>query len=174
MSKRGRWLDRSFEFDFAVELHAELLERLRGTPARLEGRLRGLGREVLSRRSEEGKWSIQEHAGHLMDLESLFAGRLDDFDAGAPELRPADVTNQKTEDADHNSSDLESILAGFRRERMALVGRLDALEFDDFARTALHPRLNQPMRLCDMMCFQAEHDDHHLATITELIKRSDE
>ena len=68
----------------------------------------------------------------------------------------------------------KSDCAGFRRDRMALVGRLDALEPDDFARSALHPRLNQPMRLCDMMFFQAEHDDHHLATITELIKRSDQ
>ncbi len=169
MSERGRWFDRSFEFDFATELHAELLERLRGTPARLEERLRGLAREVLTRRRAEGKWSIQENAGHLMDLESLFAGRLDDFDAGAAKLRPADETNQKTEDADHNSSDLESILSAFRRERMALVGRLDALKPDDFARSALHPRLKQPMRLCDLMFFQAEHDDHHLATITELM-----
>jgi hypothetical protein len=35
-------------------------------------------------------------------------------------------------------------------------------------RTGLHPRLNQPMRVIDLILFIAEHDDHHLARITEL------
>jgi hypothetical protein len=36
----------------------------------------------------------------------------------------------------------------------------------------VHPRLGTPMRLVDMMFFVAEHDDHHLATITELARAS--
>jgi len=43
------------------------------------------------------------------------------------------------------------------------------LEPDAFARTSLHPRLKQPMRLVDHLHFVAEHDDHHLAKIWELI-----
>jgi len=38
-------------------------------------------------------------------------------------------------------------------------------------RTALHPRLQQPMRVLDMAFFTAEHDDHHLARMTELSRR---
>ncbi|MCK4414213.1 MAG: hypothetical protein KAY32_11760 [Candidatus Eisenbacteria sp.] len=40
----------------------------------------------------------------------------------------------------------------------------------DIARTAIHPRLNQPMRVLDLMIFAAEHDDHHLVRITELLQ----
>jgi hypothetical protein len=36
------------------------------------------------------------------------------------------------------------------------------------ARTAHHPRLDRPMRVMDLAVFVAEHDDHHLARITEL------
>jgi hypothetical protein len=36
-------------------------------------------------------------------------------------------------------------------------------------RTALHPRLNVPMRVLDWAYFIAEHDDHHLAQITVLL-----
>jgi hypothetical protein len=37
-------------------------------------------------------------------------------------------------------------------------------------RTALHPRLKRPMRLVDLCFFVAEHDDHHLATVTRLAR----
>ena len=37
-------------------------------------------------------------------------------------------------------------------------------------RTALHPRLGLPMRAVDHAFFVAEHDDHHLARITELLR----
>ena len=46
---------------------------------------------------------------------------------------------------------------------------LGTFEPDVFARTSLHLRLKQPMRLVDHLYFVAEHDDHHLAKIGELI-----
>lgn len=39
-----------------------------------------------------------------------------------------------------------------------------------FARAILHPRLKKPMRLVDHLYFVAEHDDHHLAFIWELLR----
>ncbi len=170
MTARVAWTDRTFNFDFPSDIYPELMERLRGTPARLDERVRPLPRNILTVR-EGVKWSIQEHAGHLMDLETLSMGRVDDFVGGAETLRAADMTNQKTHDANHNKHDIEAILAGFRAERLAFIKRLESFEPDDFARTALHPRLNQPMRLCDSMYFVAEHDDYHLAQITELVQR---
>jgi len=65
---RIKWSERRFDFSFPVELYPELLERLRGTPARLAYRLAGVAPERLIRRPPRG-WSIQEHAGHLADLE---------------------------------------------------------------------------------------------------------
>lgn len=170
MTERIKWIDRRFDFSFPVEAHPEILERLRGTPARLEERTRALPRGLLVRR-EAGKWSIQEHAGHLVSVEALFLGRLDDYDAGKASLRPADVTGQRTVDANYNDSGIDKILETFRAARRALVARLEKLDTEGFSRTALHPRLDRQMRLCDMMVFEAEHDDYHLARITELIRR---
>jgi len=51
-----------------------------------------------------------------------------------------------------------------------MVERLDGFLSEMLARTALHPRLNIPMRLVDMIFFQAEHDDYHLARISELAR----
>lgn len=165
-----KWAERKFEFDFPVALAAELLERLRGTPARLADRVRSLPAEILRLRDGD-KWSIQEHAGHLTDVEQLFLGRLDDYDADLIELRPADMTGRRTFDADHNRKDINEVLAGFATERGKLVERLGMLDEVGFARTAHHPRLKTPMRVCDMMMFEATHDDYHMVKITELMRR---
>ena len=170
---RIRWIDRVFDIEIPVDIHPELLERVRGTPARLEERIALLSPALLRRR-EEGKWSIQEHAGHLFDVDLLFLGRLDDYETGLPTLRPADMTGRKTFEADYNAREIESVLKSFRDQRIRYVERLQGWGPQEFGRTALHPRLGKPMRVCDMLYFQAEHDDYHLARIGEMIRAAGE
>ena len=90
---------------------------------------------MLTREPEHG-WTIQGHVGHLWDVDVLHTARLDQFLEGVTELKPADMSNARTEAA--------------------------------VDRAAHHPRLDKPMRLIDMVFFAAEHDDQHLASITEL------
>ena len=169
MSSVPGWFQRKFDFSFPIEQYPNLMARLRGTPARLEETLRGVSRELLVRKPSSDKWSAQEHAGHLADLEPLWTARVDDFLKGGEELTAADLTNRKTHEADHNGRAAEEILAQFRAGRMNLVNRVGELRPEIFARSMLHPRLKQPMRLVDHLFFVAEHDDHHLAMILELV-----
>jgi hypothetical protein len=169
MSEKLKWGERTFQFTFPVEVYPEMIERLRGTPARLEGRVKSTAGEFLTRRDGE-RWSIQENAGHLLDLEALVSRRLDEYLAGAQTLHAADMSNRKTYEAAHNEVPITNILGEFRHQRTALADRLDGLSDESFARVAHHPRLNVPMRLIDMIFFQAEHDDYHLARISELIR----
>src|SRR6185503_18085645 len=169
MSKHLKWTDRTFQFTFPVEVYPEMIERVRGTPARLEDRVKSVVPEVLTKRDGD-RWSIQENAGHLLDLESLFRQRLEEYVAGSETLHAADMSNRKTHDADHNQLSMQMILSNYREQRSDLVTRLDSLAPEAFATVALHPRLNAPMRLVDMLFFQAEHDDYHLARISELIR----
>ena len=164
-----RWVDRRFTFNLPEGLFPVVVERLRGTPARIEDKVRALSPTLLTRR-DGNTWSIQEHIGHLLDLDELHAGRLDDFLAGAAVLRAADMTNRKTVEASHNERPLADLLKAFRHEREAFVARLDAWDESLLSATALHPRLQQPMRVIDMAWFTAEHDDHHLARMTELAR----
>lgn len=162
------WFQRKFEFTFPVELHPNLCARLRGTPARLEQVVRGVERELLVRKPGE-KWSAQEHAGHLLDIEPLWMARVGDYFTEASTLTVADLTNQKTFDAQHNRRPIGEILAEFRNARSQLVSRVETIDPSIFARAILHPRLKTPMRLVDHLYFAAEHDDHHLAHIWGLI-----
>ena len=144
-----------------------VVERLRGTPARLEELIRNIPSVVLTRRWEN-TWSIQENAGHLFDLETLWMARVRDLQAGKPELVEADLTNRLTWERKHNDTPLENILKSFRSAREELVRELDAMDDSMIERAAKHPRLGKPMRLIDLTFFVAEHDDHHLARITQL------
>jgi hypothetical protein len=167
MIERAEWIKRQFYFELPLEMYGNVVERVRGTPARVEDLTRGLSREVLTRRVAN-KWSIQEQAGHLLDLEPLGIVRLDDFEAGRDPLTAADMANKKTCEANHNANTIENILNRLRRERMEFVRRLDAYDKDFVQRSALHPRLQVKIRVIDLVFFIAEHDDHHLARISEL------
>ncbi|HMH42954.1 MAG TPA: DinB family protein [Pyrinomonadaceae bacterium] len=167
MVARVEWFKRQFSFELPIEMFANVVERLRGTPARLEELTRSLSREVLTRRDGD-KWSMQEQAGHLLDLESLWINRLDDFEARRDPLTAADLTNRKTHEANHNANTIESILAAFRKQRSEFVRRLDNYDEELVQRTGLHPRLNTRIRVIDHIFFVAEHDDHHLARMSEL------
>ena len=158
------WLDYRWSFDFPAAMLPAIATRLRGTPARLEELLRDAPEAVRQRRPAGG-WSVQEHAGHLVSVEALWQVRLDEYLAGAATLTAADMSNRRTEATDWNSRPLAELLAEFRAGRAGFTARLAALTLADAERTALHPRLDRPMRLVDMCYFAAEHDDHHLAVI---------
>ena len=167
---RTKWFDKKFNFDFPATDLPAIIERLRGTPARVEELIGTFPPEILTERVGEG-WTIQENVGHLIDLEELHDGRLDDYASDKAELRAADLTNKKTYEADHNRDSIDNLLKTFRETRAAFVARFEAMDDDAAAKSSRHPRLQQPMRVVDMAYFVAEHDDHHLAIMTELARR---
>ena len=167
MTHKQNWLEKQFDFDFPVSKYAEFLQVLRETPVKLVALTKDLSRETLTRRDGDS-WSIQENTGHFLATESLFLGRLDDYENDAPVLRPARFEDNPTDQADFNKKDIRWILDEFRAQREIYISRLEALSPEDFGKSIMHPRLNKPMRLCDMLLFHSSHDRHHLARIVEL------
>src|SRR5262249_49711900 len=98
MPDSGIWFERKFQFAFSADLFPNLCVRLRGTPVRLEEMLIGRPHDILVARRGE-KWTIQEQAGHLLDLEELWSARVDDFVKGRQHLSAADLKNRKTHEA---------------------------------------------------------------------------
>jgi uncharacterized damage-inducible protein DinB len=167
---RIAWFEREFALGLPSWMFPNIIERLRGTPARVAEMARPLAPGVLARRDGE-RWSIQEHVGHLFDLGWLDLARVEDFKAGREMLTAADMMNRKTHEAQHNSRTFSDVFAAFRTERADFVRRLEAFDEEMLTRAALHPRIKQPMRPTDFAYFVAEHDDHHLAAISELIRK---
>jgi len=166
---RRIWFERTFEVGLPPEAFPDIVERLRGTPARLEERLRAVAADTLVARVDD-KWSLQENVGHLLDVEPLWATRLGELLCGATVLQAADVRNTRTHAAGYNQKPLAGVLQGFRGARQDFVARLEAVPAAALTRSSLHPRLKQPMNVTDLCFFVAEHDDHHLARITEVLR----
>lgn len=162
------WFDRKFKFVLEPEQFPVVIERLRATPPALEELVHDVPQDVMTQKSGD-KWSIQENVGHLIAVERLTIGRIDDFFEGKERLRPADITNRLTYDSDFNSRPIDEILSEFRSMRTEALTKFDKMKESDASLTALHPRLDQPMRMIDHAYFIAEHDAHHLAVIKTLL-----
>jgi len=164
-----KWFDRKFNFDATQNIFPSIVERLSGTPLRLEEKFKSIPAAILTEKINN-TWSIKENVGHLTDLEPLWQGRLEDIQRGEMELRPTDLQNTKTDLAHHNETSIGELLVNFRLIRQQTLAMLELVDEETVFKSALHPRLKTPMRTMDLFLFVADHDDHHLARITELTK----
>jgi uncharacterized damage-inducible protein DinB len=164
-----KWFDRKFDFTVNQNIFPSILERLRGTPARLEEKIDAINPGLLSRKPANG-WSIKENVGHLSDLEPLWQLRLEDIISGREELTATDLQNTKTSQAGHNERDMRELLLEFRSIRSVTINQLEEIDETTVFKSAYHPRLKIPMRTMDLFLFVADHDDHHLARITALAR----
>jgi uncharacterized damage-inducible protein DinB len=166
--KKTPWFDRKFSCIEDNGIFPSILERLEGTPARLAAKMRRINLDKTT--SIDGKWSIKKEIGHLIDLEPLWYERAQQILRGEGNLLVADLTNQKTHLSDHDAQNVKDLIKIFRKKRRKLMQILQNITDADLDKSAIHPRLGTPMRLINLAFFVAEHDDHHLAQMTFLIK----
>lgn len=167
MIARQKWVDHKFNLGIDVGWTQNILIRLQDAPIRIQYHNKELSDEQLSLRLNS-KWSIKEHIGHLIDLEELHTNRLHEFATHKENLSPADMTNLKTNEANHNEQSIVVLLDKFRAERAKLIKIFKSLSIETQNHRAMHPRIKVLMRPVDLLFFVAEHDDHHLVSITEI------
>ena len=148
-----------------------VLERLRGTPARMAELIAGATDDQL-RRHDSDAWSAKRHLGHLDDLHALDELRLGEYLSGAETLTAADPKNRLTWESGHDATAASQLVARFRAHRDELITQMERLSETQIASTAIHPRLRRPLRLIDWAYFVAEHDDHHLAAARQALTKS--
>ena len=169
MISQTPWFERKFNFDFPAGLFPVIFSRMEGSIFRLYSLLSHADDKFCSHRTNG--WSVKEHVGHLADLEELWWKRLQDFTQNKPVLSAADLTNSKTEQAGHNEKTLEQLVENFSVERQKILELIYGFDLPMLEKTSLHPRLQQPMRVVDSLFFVAEHDDHHIAAISNLLRK---
>lgn len=163
-----KWFDKKFRFELSQDNYDLILNRLKENPDKISRLVSSLHKSILTNKVD-GHWSIQENVGHLIDLEELHDGRIDDFIAGKEILRPADLNNRNTEEANHNNKNISELLARLKMVRENFIKRMKQLDAKVQSKSSIHPRLKQPMRPIDMAQFVLEHDEHHIQTIKEII-----
>lgn len=169
--KKIKWFERKFAFQGLEGTLPGIIERLKYTPDRALIKLQQVPKEVLTQKNKNA-WSMLEHIGHLDDLEPIWIERVKNIINGDKHLAPADLQNTTTHQAGHNKQELSKIVDRFREKRNEFISLcLNSGEIAE-QKSALHPRLNTPMRIIDICYFVAEHDDHHLACIEELLSNN--
>jgi uncharacterized damage-inducible protein DinB len=163
--KKTEWLERIFRFGLPAGMLPFYLERLQGTIVRIETKVAGVDESVLSNKLE-GKWSVKQNIGHLAEVDEIASKRIDEMRNGISPLSPA-VFEPKS---DYNSQTIQTVLAYFKENRLKNVAEYKSLSDDDLQKSSLHPRLKVQINPVDLAWFDAEHDDHHLVRISEIIE----
>lgn len=166
--KQEKWFERKFNFENTQNTFPSIIERLSGTPIRLEEKLKDIAENILVFR-ENNTWSIKENIGHLIELEILWQGRFEDIINNEKELRSTDLNNTNTDLANHNEKPIKILFEDFKYIRGKTIMLIQNIEENVIFKAAVHPRLQKPMRTIDHFYFVAEHDDHHLARITQIL-----
>jgi uncharacterized damage-inducible protein DinB len=169
--KRTNWFDRVFPPQTDKGVFPCILERLGGTAARLNEKISLSNDALTTVTSTDKKWSIKKEIGHLIDLESLWLARTLEILDNKKDLKIADLSNTKTHETDHDAKSFHELIHDFRENRQALMAVLEDVTEADLEKAAVHPRLGTPMTIIDLAYFVAEHDDHHLAQMSFLMRK---
>ena len=161
-----QWFERKFTFGMPIGMLPFYLERLRGTSARIEEKVKNISDDALSNKLD-GKWSVKENIGHLAEVDEIALKRIDEMINGISPMSPA-VFEPKQ---DYNRQSLNEVLTYFRINRSKNLERYQQLSEEELSKASLHPRLKVMMTPVDLALFDAEHDDHHLVTIGEILSR---
>ena len=170
MIDRQKWIDHNFNLGIAVGWSKNIMSRLVYTEILLKHYVKNLTNGQLAQRTDN-HWSIKEHIGHLSDLESLWLNRFEQFEQGLPELVAADMANQKTEKSNHNVLDIEVLIENFKINRQILLNKVKLFSEKTQNHMAFHPRIKTMMKPVDLLFFIAEHDNHHITSIIEIIEK---
>lgn len=158
-----RWFDRQMTFGLPKEMLPFYLERLDGTFPRIERKVKGLTDAQLTFRPD-GKWSIKQHIGHLAEVDQVANKRIQEMRSGAAMMSPAVFEPQ-----DYNPWPIAKVLDFFLSTRNSNIGAYKAIPDNELLKSSKHPRLGVMMTPVDLAWFDAEHDDHHLVKINEII-----
>jgi hypothetical protein len=162
--KKIEWFERQFTFGLPKGLLPLHLERLEGTISRIEKKVEGVSDEILSNKLD-GKWSIKENIAHLAEVDEIALKRIDEMKSGVSPMTPAVIQPGKN----YNAMPIQDVVTFFKVTRKKNLEKYKGLSEDDLSKASLHPRLKVMMNPVDLAWFDAEHDDHHLVRVNEIL-----
>jgi hypothetical protein len=163
--KRTQWFERQFTFGYPIGMLPFFLERLDGSITRLEKKVSGVSETILSEKLD-GKWSVKQNIGHLGEVAEISIKRMDEMQRGISPMSPAVFEPRQ----DYNAQPVADVFAYFQSVRQGNLQKYKTLNEHDLEKKSLHPRLKIEMNAIDLALFEAEHDDHHIVRINEILQ----
>ena len=144
---------------------SEILPVLRSQLDELDVLLGKVTPERETYRYAEGKWSIREIAGHLIDAERVFGYRTFSIARGESQNLPGFDQNDYMVTAPYDQIDLEDLLAEFRLVRLANIAMLRALDENSWNRIGTANDNQVSVRA--LAFIMAGHVRHHMGVLKE-------
>ncbi|MFQ5926524.1 MAG: DinB family protein [Terriglobia bacterium] len=141
------------------------------TPAKLKRLLRGLSARALQRRPAPRKWSLQEIAVHLFDVELAYGFRYRKILAEPGSLITPFDQNRWADGLDYRHQNLRAVLDAFAALRRAHLALLAGLSAQQWRRAARHPEYRGRYVLEPAFIHLAAHDLNHLHQARALRRR---
>jgi hypothetical protein len=116
-------------------------------------------------RYAEGKWSIREVVGHLIDGERTFGYRALCIARGESQNLPGFDENTYMTSAPYDRIDLEDLLSEFRLVRLSNIAMLRNL--DETAWTRIGTANGAPVSVRALAFIMAGHVRHHMGVLSE-------
>ena len=139
----------------------ELIQQGQGTYALI----RQLDKEQASHRYEEGKWSVREVIGHLIDTERVMTYRALCIARGEQQSLPGFDQDDYVSEANFNERSLQSLSAEYDAQRNANVSLLSSLDTDQISKVGLANGSKVSVRALAYII--AGHEQHHLSVLKE-------
>jgi uncharacterized damage-inducible protein DinB len=157
--------------DDTITAHAEIIERLKGLPARIAADIDGLSEAELSWRAAEGGWSIREVCGHLRDIGEWWVHRLHMMLTEDDPFLPDLDQEAFVRDGRYQEMEIAAILGDMTRLRLEVVDILFGLAPDGWERTGRHETRGR-LTIRQAMDLVIQHDEGHLDQLRELKEKA--
>jgi len=143
----------------------EILEILRTEHEETQSLLHGLSEEQSAFRYAEGKWSIRQVVGHLIDSEWVFAYRALRFARGDRTELPGFEENEWVDAAAFDGRRLADLLGEYAALRASTIRFLAGLTEEESSRSGVAN--NSPMSVRGIAYVIAGHERHHRRVLVE-------
>jgi uncharacterized damage-inducible protein DinB len=143
----------------------DVLEALARGLRELLAALQGVEETRASHRYAEGKWSLREVVGHLVDTERVFAGRAMQFARGETQPLPGMDQDDYVREAAFEERPLASLLEELEHLRRANLALFRSLGEKELARRGTASGHEVSVRA--LLFIIAGHERHHLRVLRE-------
>lgn len=156
---------------FTLDDHKTRISSIRELPKALNAVINGLSEAQLDTPYRPGGWTARQLVHHIADSHMNAFTR---FKLGLteenPTIRPYDQNAWcDMEDAKVLSPDASLKIIEGIHSRWTYI--LENMGEEDFSRLIFHPEMNKSLHLGKMLALYSWHSDHHLAHLTNLVKR---
>ena len=143
----------------------EILPVLRSQLEALDVLLNRVAPEQETYRYAEGKWSIREVVGHLIDAERVFGYRAFSIARGESKNLPAFDENEYMLSAPYDRIDLEDLLSELRLVRLSNIAMLRNLDEEAWSR--MGTANDAPVSVRALAFIMAGHVRHHMGVLSQ-------